>query len=295
MTPLPTDSLRLALPKGRMQEAILTLFADAGIPVRHGARGYRPRVPLPAVDAKILKPQTIVEMLALGVRDAGFAGADWVRELVGAAPESGPIEALDTGLDPVRLVVAAPRELLERGRLPERPLLVASEYPRLAQEWIARRCMGDSFVRSFGATEVFPPDDADCILDVTQTGATLEANGLAIVEDVLISSTRLYVSRAAWNDPGRRATVDTLVLLLRSALDARGRVMLELNVDAERLADVLSALPAMREPTLSPLSGRRGFAVKAAVRRDQLAELIPALKRQGGADLVVTPLVQVSV
>lgn len=294
-TPFSPAPLRLALPKGRMQDSLLRLFADAGLPVTAGSRGYRPRIPLAEVDTKILKPQTIVEMLAIGLRDVGFAGADWVAELAGSTADwREPIEVLDTGLDPVRVVVAAPAALLEAGSLPDRPLLVASEYPRLAAAWIAERGRGDRFVRSYGATEVFPPDDADCILDITQSGATLEANGLVIVDERMRSSTRLYASAVAWADPARRAAIETLCLLLRSALDARGRVMLELNVDADRLAAVVSVLPCMREPTLSPLAGNRGFAVKAAVPRDRLAELIPLLKRSGGADIAVSPLVQVT-
>src|SRR5690242_21961340 len=126
--------LRLALPKGRMEQAVLTLLGDAGIRIRPGARGYRPDVSLQDTEAKILKPQNIVEMLALGSRDVGFAGADWVAEL-----EANVVELLDTGLDPVQVVAAAPKELLERGRLPARTLVVASEYERLAQRWIARR------------------------------------------------------------------------------------------------------------------------------------------------------------
>lgn len=295
LSPSDDEPLRIALPKGRMQESVLRLLADAGLPVAAGPRGYRPRLPLPWLDAKLLKPQTIVEMLALGLRDVGFAGADWVAELERDDPAwKSPVEVLDTGLDPVRLVVAAPEPLLVDGALPSRPLIVASEYPTLAAAWIAERGCGDRLVRSSGATEVFPPDDADCILDVTQSGATLAANGLVVVEERLRSSTRLYASRAAWERPLRRSRIETVALLVRSALEARGRVMLELNVDAERLAGVVEVLPCMREPTLAPLAGNRGFAVKAAVPRDRLAELIPLLKSRGGSDLAVSPLVQVT-
>src|SRR5947209_9939143 len=125
---------RLGLPKGRMEQGVLTLLADAGIRVRPSARGYRPDVSLPGAEAKMLKPQNIVEMLALGSRDVGFAGADWVAEL-----EADVVELLDTGLDPVQLVAAASKTLLVDGRLPARHLVVASEYERLAQRWIAQR------------------------------------------------------------------------------------------------------------------------------------------------------------
>jgi ATP phosphoribosyltransferase len=292
-----SDLLAFALPKGRMYDGVARLLAEAGMPIGAGPRGYRPRLPLEGVEAKILKPQTIVEMLALGVRDLGFAGADWVSELLPTLRSEGgldPVEVLDTGLDPVRLVVAAPASLLCDGALPNRPLRVASEYVRLADAWALRRGCGDRTIRSWGATEVFPPDDADVVLDITQSGATLAANGLVVVEELLVSSTRLYASAAAWRDQRLRSTIETIAMLLRSVLEARGRVMLELNVDADRLREVVALLPCMREPTLSPLAGNRGFAVKAAVPRDRLAGLIPALKARGGSDLAVTALVQVT-
>src|SRR5258708_6770162 len=159
---------RLGLPKGRMENGVLTLLADAGIRVRPSARGYRPDVTLPGAEAKMLKPQNIVEMLALGSRDAGFAGADWVAELQGGA---AVVEMLDTGLDPVQLVAAAPVALLESGQLPKRRLIVASEYERLTRRWISASGLCAEFVRSYGATEVFPPEDADVIVDNTATGA----------------------------------------------------------------------------------------------------------------------------
>src|SRR2546429_7705868 len=198
--------LRLALPKGRMEQAVLTLMGDAGIRVRPGARGYRPEVSLPGTEAKILKPQNIVEMLSLGSRDLGFAGADWVAEL-----EANVVELLDTGLDPVQVVAAAPQELLENGALPARPLVVASEYDRLARRWIAARGLSAELVRSYGATEVFPPEDADVIVDNTATGATLEANGLAAGDEGMRSSTPLYPNPAALPEPAPRRRIDDLV------------------------------------------------------------------------------------
>jgi len=284
----PPATLRLGLPKGRMHDGVIALLADAGIRVAVSPRGYRPVVSLPAVEAKILKPQNVVEMLHAGTRDLGFAGADWAAEL-----GADLVEVLDTGLDPVRLVAAAPRAILDDGRLPARRLVVAAEYERLATGWIAQRGLDAAFVRSYGATEVFPPEDADCIIDVTATGSTLQANDLVIVDEVMLSSTRLYASRAAWDDPARRGRIDDLALLLRSVLDARRRVMLELNVPRERLEEVCAALPCMREPTISPLHADSGYAVKAAVPRADLPRLIPALRARGGTDIVISPISQV--
>ncbi len=283
---------RLGLPKGRMENGVLTLLADAGIRVRPSARGYRPDVTLPGAEAKMLKPQNIVEMLALGSRDAGFAGADWVAELQGGA---AVVEMLDTGLDPVQLVAAAPVALLESGRLPrlDRRLVVASEYERLTRGWIGAQGLCAEFVRSYGATEVFPPEDADVIVDNTATGATLEANGLAIVDVLMRSSTRLYAHRAALDDPARRRYIDDLVLLINSVLEARRRVMVEVNASAACLDAVVAVLPSMRQATVARLFGNGGYAVKAAVPRELLPQVIPAVKAAGGTDVVVSMLSQI--
>ena len=283
-----TVAFRLGLPKGRMEQAVLTLLADAGIRVRPSARGYRPDVSLPGAEAKMLKPQNIVEMLALGSRDIGFAGADWVAEL-----EADVVELLDTGLDPVQLVSAAPTALLESGQLPKRRLIVASEYERLTRRWIAASGLCAEFVRSYGATEVFPPEDADVIIDNTATGATLEANGLAIVDVLMRSSTRLYAHRAALDDPVRRRMIEDLVLLINSVLEARRRVMLEVNASAACLDAVVAVLPSMRQATVARLFGNGGYAVKAAVPREVLPQVILAVKAAGGTDVVVSTLSQI--
>ena len=281
------DVLRLGLPKGRMESGVLALLADAGIRVTPTVRNYRPLVSLSDTEAKVLKPQNIVEMLDLGSRDVGFAGADWVAEL-----NAGVEEILDTGLDPVRLVAAAPPTTDVTGER-DRPLVVASEYDRLTHEWIAERQMRAEFVLSYGATEVFPPEDADMIVDVTQTGATLRANGLVIVDELMRSSTRLYASPHALADPAKRQRIEDLRLVLASVLEARRRVMVEVNAPESRLDAVVAILPCMRQATVAPLFGNSGYAVKAAVPRDELPQVIPALKAAGGTDVVVSQLAQI--
>ena len=281
-------TLRLALPKGRMQAGVERLLAEAGIDVRATARAYRPAISLRDAEAKLLKPQNVVGMLHAGSRDAGFVGADLVEE-------SGAdlVELLDSGLDPVRIVAAAPTALLDGGALPDRRIVVASEYPRLTARWIESRGIAATFVRTYGATEVFPPEDADVVVDNTATGATLAANGLAIVDELMSSSTRLYANPRALERPALRARLEDLVLLLRSVLDARRRVMVEVNVADERLAAVVEVLPGMREPTISPLFAGSGFAVKAAVPREDLATVLPRVRARGGTDIVVSAIGQI--
>ena len=282
------DLIHLAVPKGRIEAGVSALLADAGLGLRSGPRGYRPVTSVEGFEVKLLKPQNIVEMLAAGSRDIGFAGADWVEE-----KSAELIELLDTGLDPVRVVAAAPESLLMDGELPRRHLVVASELERIAARWIERRGLDATLVRSYGATEVFPPEDADVIVDISATGETLSANGLVVVDELMRSSTRLYASRNAMDSASKKPVIDGLVLSLRSVLEARERVMVELNVSPDDVEEVISVLPSMREPTIATLHGSAGLAVKAAVPRSDLPGLIPLLKLRGATDIVVSRLEQI--
>jgi ATP phosphoribosyltransferase len=277
------DQLRLALPKGHMQTGVFRLLADAGIELDTSGRNYRPPISLPNTTVKLLKPQNIVEMLHVGSRDLGFAGHDWVVEL-----KADVVELLDTGLDPVQLVAAAPQALLLDGQLPAGPLVVASEYETISRQWIEGRGLNASFLRSFGATEVFPPEDADVIVDNTATGATLRHNQLAIVGELLTSSTRLYANKRALENPALTERIDQFVMLLQSVLEARLRVMLEVNCPGDRLEELTGFLPCMREPTISKLHGEDWYSVRTAVLRKELPKLIPQIKAHGGRDIVVT-------
>jgi ATP phosphoribosyltransferase len=266
-----------------MQDGVLKLLRESGVEVLASSRSYRPSISLDGFELKVLKPRAIVEMLDAGARDCGFAGADWVVE-------SGAdlVELLDTGLNPVRLIAAAPESLLVDGALPDRPLVVASEYAQLTRGWIEQMRLDATLLRSYGATEVLPPEDADCVVDNTATGSTLTANNLTIVDELMTSSTRLYASRAAMQNPNKREKIERLTLLVRSVLEARTRVMVEVNVSSDSLDAVVGVLPCMREPTISTLRSESGYAVKAAVPRAELTSVIPAVRRAGGTDIVVT-------
>ena len=300
--------LRVGLPKGRMQSKVMQLLADAGLPVSIDEREYRPRLGNGSnlktqagqlsYETKLLKPQNIVEMLSSGSRDVGFAGADWVREL-----KADLVELLDTGMDPVSVVVAAPAGLAEQigeigaprvswSKVCGRSPIVASEYETIARQWMAEKLADAVFIRSYGATEVFPPEDADIIIDNCATGSTLKASGLVIMETVMKSSTRLYASRQAIENPAKKEAAEALVLILRSVMEARRRVMLEMNVEESKLEDLIAILPCLRSPTLSPLEGGKAYAVRVAAPKDQLAALIPEIKRRGGTDILVIQLSQ---
>ena len=280
---LDPSIVRLALPKGRMFGQVVDLLKGAGISIHQSERGYRPNISLPFFSAKILKPRNVISMLAAGARDLGFAGEDWIQE-TGTELH----ELLDTGLNPVRLIVAAPHQLLVDGKLPNKKIVIASEYPELAQRWISSQSIKASILQTYGATEVFPPEDADCIIDNTATGSTLRANGLHIIDEIMTSSTRLYASQKAMDNPEIRNRIEDFAMVIRAVLEARKRVMMDLNVAQENLEAVINCLPSMRTPTVSPLSNSNWVAVRAAIPRKQLAEIIPKLKSVGACDIVTT-------
>ncbi|MDF1869319.1 MAG: ATP phosphoribosyltransferase, partial [Phycisphaerales bacterium] len=236
MAPQQSESIiRFAIPKGRMYDGVSKLMQEAGISIRTSSRDYRPSISLQGFDVKILKPRAIIEMLDIGARDLGFAGADWVAE-----DNADLIELLDTGMDRVRLVAAVPEQSDEDELLNRAGALVASEYVNITKGWIEQRGFNAKLIRSYGATEVLPPEDADCIVDNTATGSTLSANALRIIDELMISTTRIYASKAAMKNSEKRRQIERFVLLIRSVLEARKRVMLELNVSKSDLESVVA-------------------------------------------------------
>ena len=281
-------TLSLALPKGRITQQTLRLLGDAGLTVESNGRSYRPRVSDPSVEAKYLKPQNIPRLVELGAHDCGFTGYDWLVET-----GVDVVEVLDTGLDPVTLVAAAPEGLASRLGSLGRPVVVASEFEMLTRRFVTDRGWPFVFIRTYGATEVFPPEDADLVLDLTATGATLRENRLEIVAEVLRSSTRFVASRRAFENPAKRERIEALGTMLRAVLDARARVLVEVNVTQDRLDAVVAVLPAMKSPTIQPLFGGQGYAVKAAVPRERLPKVVAELRAAGATDLIAYALEQV--
>jgi len=272
--------LRILIPKGRIFDNVARLFAEAGIPISLSERTYRPSIAADWLDGKVMKPQNVGELLEIGSHDAGFTGIDWIRET-----GSDVVEVMDLGFDRVRIVAAVPNEM-DEDALRGKKLVVATEYVNLARDWLTKKGYDFRMLRTYGATEVFPPDDADMIVDNTSTGQTLRDNGLRIVDTVLESSTRFVASRTAMEDPEKRSQIEELAMLFKAVLDGREKVMLEMNVNKIRFPDLVAGLPAMRSPTIAPLYGDDGYAVKGAVSRQEVPILIPKLKKLGATDIV---------
>jgi ATP phosphoribosyltransferase len=274
------EKLRILIPKGRIFDNVSRLFADSGFPISLADRTYRPVIGADWMDAKIMKPQNVGELLELGSHDAGFTGIDWIKE-----SGADVAELLDLGMDKVRIVAAVPAALDEAG-MRAKKLVAATEYVNLAEAWLKEQGYSYRILRTYGATEVFPPDDADMIIDNTSSGQTLRDNGLRIIATIMESSTRFVASREAMANPEKRRRIEELTMLFKAALDGRDRIMLEMNIPKARFAEIVAGLPAMKSPTVAPLYGDEGFAVKIAVKKSEVPELIPRLKKLGAGDIV---------
>lgn len=274
------EKLKILLPKGRIYEHVIGLFSGAGISISLPERAYRPIVNQDDLEAKVMKPQNIGKLLELGAHDMGFTGRDWIKET-----HADVEEILDTGFDKVRIVAAVPNSI-DDAQLASRRVIVATEYEHIATEWLKSREMNSEVIRTYGATEVFPPDDADMIIDNTATGRTLVENGLRIVAEIMTSSTCMFASKKAMQNPEKKKKILELKSIFESVIDARDRVMLEMNVPKESFDALVNGLPSMRSPTVSPLYGDKGFAVKIAVKKSEVPNLLPRLKSLGATDIL---------
>lgn len=272
--------LKLVIPKGRLSKRVMGLLNDAGLGIETDERRYIPRVEDPQVDAKVMKPQNIPQLVEVGSHDVGFTGFDWIVE-TGAQVE----EVMDLGYDPVTIVAASPAHLTKEDLLSRR-IVVATEYEAIARQYLDDEGFDYYLIRTFGATEVFPPDDADMIIDNMSSGRTLEEHNLKVVHRLLSSSTRMIANQRSLSDPAKKKKIDELVMMMRSVMDAGERVMLEMNIPNGQLDAIAAELPCMRAPTVSPLLGNNGCAVKAALKKKDSARLIPKLKAMGATDIL---------
>lgn len=277
-------SLKLVLPKGRINTKVLKLLSDCGIELIGGDRDYRPQAYGFDLEVKLLKSQNIPSMVELGQHDIGFAGIDWIKE------RKCKVEILrNLEYDPVRIVACIP-EQWDWQEMQKRPLIVASEYKNISIEYLDRLGLDYQLLRSYGATEVFPPEDADMIIDNTSTGSTIRANRLKIVDTVMTSSTQFIANVEVMKDVGKRRDIEDLLTLMQAVINGRERVLLEMNCATDEIESIVKLLPCMRYPTVSPLYQDKGFAVKAAVKKSVIRELIPKLIAAGATDILETAI-----
>lgn len=278
-------TLRLTIPKGRIQEKVMTLLGQIGMNFLADGRSYRPLCSDPYVVTKLLKSQNIPSLVALGRHDCGFSGYDWIVE-----QDADVVQLLDLNFDPVKIVAAMPEDLVGDADFKTkdfgRKLIVASEYQNLTKRFIERNKLDAIFVQTFGATEALPPEDADVIVDNTSTGTTLKHNRLLVVEELMRSTTRFICNKQALEDPIKRKMLEEMTMLMKSTLLAKEKVMLEMNVSKDDFEKVVSNLPCMRAPTISELYNGDGYAIKIAVPVKEVPDLIPTLVSMGARDIL---------
>jgi ATP phosphoribosyltransferase len=268
-----------------MHGKVLALLEQIGLKFLSDGRSYRPRCSDTLIEAKMLKAQNIPGLVSLGRHDCGFTGHDWIVE-----QHADVVELLDLSFDPVKIVAAMPEVLGNFNALRKansaRPLVVASEYRHLANIFIEKWDLDAIFVQAYGATEALPPEDADIVIDNTSSGTTLHHNRLVVVDEIMQSSTRFICNKNVLADPAKRAKLEELTMLMKSTIQARSKVFLEMNVASEHFEQVVQGLPSMKAPTISQLYNCNGFAIKIAVDAEQVPSLIPKLLMLGARDIL---------
>ena len=284
--------LRLVLPKGSLEKATFDLFEAADLPIRRSSSvDYKASIDDPRIaDVRILRPQEIPQYVAEGLFDIGITGRDWVEETQSSVESLGELRYSKATSDPVKVVVAVAGDSPAQSvsDLPQ-GVRVSTEYPSLTERFFAAKGIRADVRLSYGASEAKIPDIADCIVDITETGRALRAAGLRVIDTMLVSYTEMVANSASFADPTKRHAMNQLMTLLLGTLDARGKVLVKLNVGPDDLKKVLSVLPSAKSPTISELAGG-GFAVESVVEKRSINTLIPALKDAGASDLLEIPI-----
>jgi ATP phosphoribosyltransferase len=286
----PASILRLGLPKGSLEEATVQLFARAGYQLSYSSRGYRPYIDDPEIEPRLIRPQEIPRYVAQGFLDCGITGKDWIAE------EGAPIQVLcdlrynkATAL-PARWVLAVPENSSYKSVKDLQGKRIATEPVNLVKKYLKQHGVTAKVEFSWGATEVKVPELVDAIVDITETGASLQANKLRILDTVMESYPQFIANPQAWKDPKKRAKIESIALLLTAALNARNKVGIKLNLPASRLDQILKALPALRHPTIAPLAQEGWMALETILDETIVRDLIPALKKLGAEGIIEYPL-----
>jgi ATP phosphoribosyltransferase len=288
--------IRLGIPKGSLQDATVHLFLRAGFTVLVNTRSYFPSVDDPEIECMLIRAQEMARYVAGGVLDAGLTGRDWITEHELGHPDETPLISVcdliyaKQSLGTVRWVLAVPEDAPYQRVDDLRGGRIATELVRVTRHFFDQRGVPVDVEFSWGATEVKPPVLADAIVEATETGSTLRANRLRVIETIMESNTQLVANRASMDDEWKRTKIENIALLLKAAIEAQGRVGLMLNVRRADLVGVLALLPALQRPTVSSLSDPEWVAVNTIIEERTVRDLIPKLKGAGGQGIVEYPL-----
>jgi len=288
--------LKLVLPKGSLEKPTLALFEDADLAVRRASDvDYKATVADPRIDAvRILRPQEIAQYVAEGLFDIGITGRDWIEETASEVVSLGELHYSKATARPVSIVLAVAEADSARSVADlSDGVRVATEYPELTRRFLEKHGIAADIRLSYGATEAKVPEIVDVVVELTETGRALKAAGLRVIETILVSHTELIANPAAYDDPDKRHAMGQLHTLLQGTLEARGKVLVKLNVAEEDLAGVIALLPALKAPTVSKLFGTEAYALETVVPKSQINTLIPALKDAGASDIVEVALAKI--
>jgi len=282
--------LIIGLPKGSLQESTVALFKKAGWNIYIGSRELTPRIDDPELSGLLIRAQEMAGYVAEGVLDCGLTGRDWVIEQGAKVKEVCALTYSKVGFSKVRWVLAVPQDSPIRSPRGLRGKCVATEAVNLTRAYLKKHKVKATVEFSWGATEAKPPLLADAIVEVTETGSSLAANNLRIVDTVMWSETVLIANLKSWRDPWKRAKLETLALLLQGALEAGAKVGLKMNVSKKSLARVMRKLPALHTPTVSSLSDPGWFSLEVVIDEKVVRDLVPELKRAGASGIIEYPL-----
>jgi len=280
----------LGLPKGSLQEATYLMMRKAGFTVSSGSRSYMPTVDDEQIEARLIRAQEISRYVELGMLDAGITGHDWIVENGSDVVEAGELIYGKQGFRPVRWVLAVPENSTIQSVKDLEGKRIATEAVGLTQRYLQANGVKAEVEFSWGATEVKAPELVDAIVELTETGSSLRANKLRIVDTLLSSTTRLIANKKSWADAGKRAKIEQIMLLLGGALAAESKVLLKLNVRTDALETVNAILPSLHAPTISPLQTAGWSAVETVVDEAVVREIIPRLKQAGAEGIIEIPL-----
>lgn len=286
----PAQKLRLGLPKGSLQDAAIEKLAKAGYKVQVSSRSYVPYVDDDELEIRLIRAQEISRYVEHGYLDAGITGYDWILENGSKVVEIGEFVFAKATAQPTRWVLAVPEESPIRGPRDLEGKRIATEVVNLTRRWLRKHKVRAEVEFSWGATEVKAHELVDAIVEVTETGSSLRANKLRIVETLLTSTPRLIANHATWKDDWKRQKLETLALLLRGAIEAESKVGLKMNIEEARLEHLLRTLPALRNPTIAQLSLPGWVAVETVIDERVVREIIPLLKSAGAEGIIEYPL-----
>lgn len=283
-------TLKLGIPAGSLQDSTAELFRKAGYNIRFSSRSYFPSIDDPEIECMLIRAQEMARYVENGILDAGITGLDWVLETEADVHEVCELIFSKASRRPVRWVLCVPEDSPVQSVRDLEGKTIATEVVGMTTRYLQEQGVSANVEFSWGATEVKPPRLADAIVEVTETGNSLRANNLRIVEELLQSTTRLIANQAAWQDNWVRSRIENIALMLKSCLEAEGKVGLMMNVPEEKLQEILQILPALQKPTVSHLSDASWVALNTIVDENTVRVIIPQLKQAGAFGIVEYPI-----